>query len=88
MLDDLKKNALDYHRYPVAGKIEVAPTKPLSTQRDLALAELDLVTGMTIYQKVRVEIDRATAATLEHNGIQIQDAINGTVSGPVSATMP
>ena len=60
----------------------------MTAQRDLALAELDLVTGMTIYQKVRVEIDRATAATLEHNGIQIQDAINGTVSGPVSATMP
>ena len=38
MLDDLKKSALEYHRYPRPGKIEVAPTKPLSTQRDLALA--------------------------------------------------
>jgi malate dehydrogenase (oxaloacetate-decarboxylating)(NADP+) len=38
MLDDLKKNALDYHRLPVPGKIEVAPTKSLLTQRDLALA--------------------------------------------------
>jgi malate dehydrogenase (oxaloacetate-decarboxylating)(NADP+) len=36
--DDLKKNAHDYHRYPVPGKIEVAPTKPLGTQRDLSLA--------------------------------------------------
>lgn len=35
---DLKKNAHDYHRYPVPGKIEVTPTKPLGTQRDLALA--------------------------------------------------
>lgn len=34
----LKKMALDYHRNPVAGKIEVTPTKPLSNQRDLALA--------------------------------------------------
>jgi malate dehydrogenase (oxaloacetate-decarboxylating)(NADP+) len=38
MLDDLRKNALDYHRYPVPGKIEVAATKSLITQRDLALA--------------------------------------------------
>ncbi len=38
MQDDLKKSALDYHQYPVPGKIEVSPTKPLATQRDLALA--------------------------------------------------
>ncbi len=38
MLDDLKKNALDYHRKPFPGKIEIAATKPLATQRDLALA--------------------------------------------------
>jgi malate dehydrogenase (oxaloacetate-decarboxylating)(NADP+) len=38
MLEDLKKNALEYHRYPVPGKIEVTATKPLATQRDLALA--------------------------------------------------
>jgi len=36
--EDLKQNALDYHRYPTPGKIEIAPTKPLATQRDLALA--------------------------------------------------
>ncbi|HZZ95147.1 MAG TPA: NADP-dependent malic enzyme [Usitatibacter sp.] len=38
MHDDLRKNALDYHRNPVPGKIEVAATKSLITQRDLALA--------------------------------------------------
>src|SRR6185312_2330197 len=38
MHDDLQKNALDYHRLPVPGKIEVAATKSLLTQRDLALA--------------------------------------------------
>jgi malate dehydrogenase (oxaloacetate-decarboxylating)(NADP+) len=37
-MDDLQKNALDYHRLPVPGKIEVAATKSLLTQRDLALA--------------------------------------------------
>ncbi len=36
--DDLKAAALEYHRYPVPGKIEIAATKPLATQRDLALA--------------------------------------------------
>ncbi len=30
--------ALDYHRLPTPGKITVAPTKPLSNQRDLSLA--------------------------------------------------
>jgi len=38
MLDDLRKNALEYHRTPLAGKIEVTATKSLITQRDLALA--------------------------------------------------
>ena len=52
----------------------------LSAQRDLALAELDLVGAMTTYQKARVELDRATGTTLEHNGILIQDAIIGVVS--------
>jgi outer membrane protein TolC len=52
----------------------------LSAQRDLALAELDLVGAMTIYQKAKVELDRATGTTLEHNGILIQDAISGVVS--------
>ena len=52
----------------------------MTAQRDLALAELDLVTAMTAYAKSRVELDRATGATLEHNGVLLQDAINGKVS--------
>lgn len=52
----------------------------LSAQRDLALAELDLVGAMTTYEKAKVELDRATGTTLEHNGILIQDAINGVAS--------
>jgi outer membrane protein TolC len=52
----------------------------MTAQRDLALAELDLVTARTVYEKAKVEVDRATGATLEHNGIQVQDAISGTVS--------
>src|ERR1700758_180546 len=33
-----KQQALDYHNGPRAGKIEVTPTKPCRTQRDLSLA--------------------------------------------------
>jgi outer membrane protein TolC len=52
----------------------------LTAQRDLALAQLDLVTAQTVYQKSKVELDRATGATLEHNDIQVQDAVKGVVS--------
>jgi outer membrane protein TolC len=52
----------------------------LTAQRDLSLAELDLVGAMTIHEKAKIELDRATGTTLEHNGIQIQDALNGIVS--------
>ncbi len=33
-----RQAALDYHEHPKPGKIEVVPTKPLTSQRDLALA--------------------------------------------------
>jgi outer membrane protein TolC len=55
----------------------------LTAQRDLALAELDLVTAITTYRKARVELIRATGTTLEHNNIQIEEAITGTVTAPV-----
>jgi malate dehydrogenase (oxaloacetate-decarboxylating)(NADP+) len=38
MSDDLRDAALEYHRSHPPGKISVTPTKPLATQRDLALA--------------------------------------------------
>ena len=36
--DALTRAALDYHRFPMPGKISVLPTKDMTTQRDLALA--------------------------------------------------
>jgi malate dehydrogenase (oxaloacetate-decarboxylating)(NADP+) len=36
--EDLKNQALAYHRSPKPGKLEIAATKPLGTQHDLALA--------------------------------------------------
>jgi malate dehydrogenase (oxaloacetate-decarboxylating)(NADP+) len=38
MDDNLRKAALDYHRYPRPGKLAIEPTKRMATQRDLALA--------------------------------------------------
>ena len=60
----------------------------LSAQRDLSLAELDLVTAMTVFEKARVELDRATGATLEHHGIQLQDAVTGAVGDMTHTASP
>ncbi|MBF0588485.1 MAG: NADP-dependent malic enzyme [Magnetococcales bacterium] len=38
MSNDFDRTALRYHRYPKPGKLAITPTKPLSNQRDLALA--------------------------------------------------
>jgi len=38
MADDLTDSALRYHRVPKPGKLEVVATKPMATQRDLAMA--------------------------------------------------
>jgi len=38
MEEQLRRDALEYHRVPTSGKISVTPTKSLVNQRDLALA--------------------------------------------------
>ncbi|ETI57840.1 malic enzyme-like NAD(P)-binding protein [Marinomonas profundimaris] len=38
MAEDIKQAALDYHEYPVPGKLSVTITKPTATARDLSLA--------------------------------------------------
>ena len=61
----------------------------MTAQRDLALSELDLVTAMTVYEKAKVELERATSSTLEHNGIDIQDAVKGeAITGANAAPGP
>ena len=49
----------------------------LTAQRDLALAQLDLVNASTAYQKSKLELQRATGTTLQDNRIQIQNAVDG-----------
>jgi len=39
-----------------------------------------LVTAMTVYEKAKVELDRAIGSTLADNGIKIQDAITGSAN--------
>ncbi|MEP6907792.1 MAG: NADP-dependent malic enzyme, partial [Pseudoxanthomonas sp.] len=36
--EEFKQAALEYHRISPPGKIKISPTKPMVTQRDLALA--------------------------------------------------
>ena len=38
MAEDLRESALEYHRFPVPGKLGIVATKPMANQRDLALA--------------------------------------------------
>ena len=38
MSDDFRQTALDYHKFPIPGKLTIVPTKDMATQRDLALA--------------------------------------------------
>ncbi len=72
--DDLKKSALDYHRYPSPGKIEIAPTKPLATQRDLALA---YTPGVAAVCEAIVE-NPAEARNLTARGNLVAVITNGT----------
>jgi malate dehydrogenase (oxaloacetate-decarboxylating)(NADP+) len=38
MTEELRRSALEYHRLPKPGKLQIQATKPLANQRDLALA--------------------------------------------------
>ena len=51
----------------------------LASQRDLGVAESNLVAAEAQYEKSRVELDRVTGLTLNHLGIDIADAETGTV---------
>jgi outer membrane protein TolC len=82
-----KARDLAQRTFEITGKEQIlgagSTYQTMAAQRDLAVAELDLVTAMTIFEKAKVELDRATGSTLEHNGVEIQDAIRGAVSHPV-----
>lgn len=51
----------------------------LQDERDLAAAESNLVSAMTNYAKSKVQLDRDTAQTLEHNNIILDEAVTGDI---------
>ena len=55
-------------------------TLVLQYQSQLATAESALVNATVAYEKSRVELDRATGALLDHDGISIDDAVRGQVT--------
>ncbi|HEY4065907.1 MAG TPA: NADP-dependent malic enzyme [Burkholderiaceae bacterium] len=70
----LRDAALEYHRSPVRGKIAVAPTKPLSNQRDLSLAYSPGVA----YACLAIEADPTLAYEYTSRGNLVGVVTNGT----------
>ncbi len=70
----LRADALDYHRSPTRGKIEVVATKPLSNQRDLSLAYSPGVA----YACEEIAADPAMAAEYTSRGNLVAVITNGT----------
>ena len=70
----LRADALEYHRSPVRGKIEVVATKPLSNQRDLSLAYSPGVA----YACEEIAADPAMAAEYTSRGNLVAVISNGT----------
>ncbi len=74
MANDLDFLALDYHRRPKPGKLEIVPTKAMANQRDLALAYSPGVAAasMAIYN------DPSTVAELTIRANLVAVVTNGT----------
>ena len=70
----LRADALEYHRSPTRGKIEVVATKPLSNQRDLSLAYSPGVA----YACEEIAADPAKAAEYTSRGNLVAVITNGT----------
>ena len=72
--DNFPQAALDYHRFAPAGKIKVVATKPMVTQRDLALAYSP---GVAYACEAIVE-DPKAASQLTARGNLVAVITNGT----------
>ncbi|MBC7733917.1 MAG: NADP-dependent malic enzyme [Bacteriovorax sp.] len=70
----LREAALEYHSSPTRGKITVAPTKPLSNQRDLSLAYSPGVA----YACLAIEADPSLAAEYTSRANLVGVITNGT----------
>ncbi len=74
MTEDLREAALEYHRLPTPGKISVVATKPLGTQRDLALAYSPGVAEACL----AIVADPAEAANMTSRANLVAVITNGT----------
>lgn len=74
MSEELKQAALDYHRYPRPGKLEIRATKPLDNQYDLALAYSPGVAAAC----ESIEQDSTKAADYTARGNLVAVITNGT----------
>lgn len=68
------QDALDFHQHPVPGKIAMAPTKPMATQRDLSLAYSPGVAVPVL--AIAEDVDRAYDYTSKGNLVAVIS--NGT----------
>lgn len=74
MSDTLKQQALDYHRLPIPGKLQITPTKTLDSQHDLALAYSPGVA----YPCLEIQKDPDTAALYTGRSNLVGVITNGT----------
>ena len=74
MEEQLRRDALEYHRVPTFGKISVTPTKSLVNQRDLALAYSPGVA----YACLAIKDDPKEAATLTSRANLVAVITNGS----------
>jgi malate dehydrogenase (oxaloacetate-decarboxylating)(NADP+) len=74
MEDQLRRDAMEYHRLPTPGKIAVTPTKSLVNQRDLALAYSPGVA----YACLAIKDDPNEAATLTSRANLVAVITNGS----------
>ena len=71
---NFRKSALEYHQYPVPGKISIKATKPLGNQRDLSLAYSPGVAATC----EEIAEDPAKAAAYTSRGNLVAVVSNGT----------
>ena len=72
--DANKQAALDYHAQPKPGKLEIRPTKPMATQRDLAMAYSPGVAEACL----EIKSDPSKAPTLTTKGNLVAVVSNGS----------
>jgi outer membrane protein TolC len=84
-----KARDLAQHTFDVTAQEQKLGVKSSSdtllAQHDLGIAESALIAAQTLFEKAKVEIDRATGTTLDQTGVSIDDAKSGVVTRAIGA---